>query len=155
MNTINIEKRFEERLAVIRRAAEGLPTGKKLLILNNCSKLSGYAKVAGKQLATAHTSKPHRALYDARTDADMANEANAKKKVWAALLAGRTLSIEDQEEFSGKNGTTQMHTIFCKIRQDIAAKNLPYTLCDEWVYPGGDRSKFKRYWLTSTLNEDD
>ena len=40
MQVINIEKRFEERLAVIRRQAEFLPSGKRNLVLNNCAKLS-------------------------------------------------------------------------------------------------------------------
>ena len=143
MNTINIERRFEERLAVIRKAAEGLPIGKKNLILNNCAKLSGYAKVAGKQLATAHTREPHRALYDARTDQDFVNLDNQKKRIWAALLAGRVLSLENAQEF----GTSQMHTHFANIRAEIEAKGLNYILCDEWFHPGDGRSKYKKYWL--------
>lgn len=140
MNTINIEKRFEERLAVIRRAAEGLPPGKRLLILNNCNKLSSYARVAGKQLATGHY---RHAAYDARTDVDFANYATQRKKIWAALLAGRRVSIEMENEV----GHMEFHTRISEIRQEIQAKQLPYILCDEWYHPGPGRSKYKQYWL--------
>lgn len=149
MNSINIEKRFDERLAVIRRAVEGLPAGKRNLILNNCDKLAVYARKAGRQLETAHIREPHRALYDARTNEDLANIADQKKRIWAALLAGRVLSLENAQEF----GTSQMHTHFFYIRRDIEDRGLPYILCDEWVYPGEGRSKFKRYWLQHKLEE--
>lgn len=148
MNTINIEKRFEERLAVIRRAAEDLPTGKKNLILNNCNKLAGFARVAGKQLATGHY---RHAAYDARTDVDFANLASQRKKIWAALLAGRRVSIEMEDEI----GHMEFHTRISEIRQEIQDKQMPYVLCDEWFYPGGNRSKYKKYWLEDKpLNED-
>lgn len=138
MNTINIEKRFEERLAVIRRAAEGLPAGKRNCIINNCAKLAKYAKVAGNQLKVGHY---RHANYDARTQEDMAEQAMHKKEVWAALLAGRVVSLEDNFK------TSEFHTIICRIRQEITLKNLPYVLCDEWYRPGEGRRPFKKYWL--------
>ena len=147
MNTINIEKRFEERLAVIRRAAEGLPQGKRNLILNNCAKLSKFARVAGKQLQVGHY---RHANYDARTEEDFKNLDNQKKRIWAALLAGRTLSLEN----AGEMGTSQMHTHFAYIRREIERKNLPYVLCDEWYNPGDGRSRFKKYWLQDKLMDD-
>lgn len=150
MQTINIEKRFEERLAVIRRQAEFLPAGKRNLVLNNCAKLSAYAKKAGKQLSTAHYRGPVHQPWDAREQEDFANLDNQKKRIWAALLAGRVLSLENAAEF----GTSQMHTHFCNIRQEIAAKHLPYTLCDEWYNPGDGRSKFKRYWLVHDIEKE-
>jgi len=148
MNTINIEKRFEERLAVIRRAAEGLPQGKRLLILNNCAKLAKYASVAGKQLQTGHY---RHAAYDARTDVDFANYATQRKKLWAALLAGRTISIEIEDEV----GHIEFHTRIHEIRREIQDKNLPYVLCDEWYHPGPGRSKYKRYWLQDKLTDNE
>lgn len=150
MQTINIEKRFEERLAVIRRQAEFLPAGKRNLVLNNCAKLSAYARKAGKQLNTAHYRGPVHQPWDAREQEDFANLDNQKKRIWAALLAGRILSLENAAEF----GTSQMHTHFCNIRQEIAAKHLPYTLCDEWHHPGEGRSRFKKYWLVHDLEKE-
>lgn len=150
MQAINIEKRFEERLAVIRRQAEYLPAGKRNLVLNNCAKLSTYAKKAGKQLTTAHYRGPVHQPWDAREQEDFANLDNQKKRIWAALLAGRVLSLENAAEF----GTSQMHTHFCNIRQEIAAKHLPYTLCDEWYHPGEGRSRFKKYWLVHDLEKE-
>ena len=150
MQTINIEKRFEERLAVIRRQAEFLPTGKRNLVLNNCAKLATYARKAGKQLATAHHRGPVHQPWDARENQDFSNLDNQKKRIWAALLAGRVLSLENAAEF----GTSQMHTHFCDIRQEIAAKHLPYTLCDEWYHPGEGRSRFKKYWLVHDLEKE-
>ena len=151
MQVINIEKRFEERLAVIRRQAEFLPSGKRNLVLNNCAKLSVYAKKAGKQLATAHRRGPVHQPWDARENQDFSNLSNQKKRIWAALLAGRVLSLENAQEF----GTSQMHTHIANIRQEIAAKHLPYTLCDEWCHPGEGRSKFKKYWLVNDLEKEE
>ena len=151
MQTINIEKRFKERLAVIRRQAEFLPSGKRHLVLNNCAKLSVYAKKAGKQLATAHHRGPVHQPWDARENQDFSNLSNQKKRIWAALLAGRVLSLENAQEF----GTSQMHTHIANIRQEIAAKHLPYTLCDEWCHPGEGRSKFKKYWLVNNLEKEE
>lgn len=143
MNTINIEKRIAERLEVIRQVSEYLPTGIHNAIFNNCAKIEKYAQVAAKQLATAHHRNQRTADYDARTDTDFANQANQRKAIFQALLAGRTLSLENAAEFH----TSQMHTQIAKIRAEIAKKGLPYTLCDEWYYPGEGRCKFKRYWL--------
>ena len=151
MQAINIEKRFEERLAVIRRQAEFLPSGKRNLVLNNCAKLAVYAKKAGKQLATAHRRGPVHQPWDARENQDFSNLSNQKKRIWAALLAGRVLSLENAQEF----GTSQMHTHIANIRQEIAAKHLPYTLCDEWCHPGEGRSKFKKYWLVNDLEKEE
>ena len=151
MQAINIEKRFEERLAVIRRQAEFLPSGKRNLVLNNCAKLSVYAKKAGQQLATAHHRGPVHQPWDARENQDFSNLSNQKKRIWAALLAGRVLSLENAHEFS----TSQMHTHIAKIRHEIAAKHLPYTLCDEWCHPGEGRSKFKKYWLVNDLEKEE
>ena len=151
MQVINIEKRFKERLEVIRRQAEFLPSGKRNLVLNNCAKLSVYAKKAGKQLATAHRRGPVHQPWDARENQDFSNLSNQKKRIWAALLAGRVLSLENAQEF----GTSQMHTHIANIRQEIAAKHLPYTLCDEWCHPGEGRSKFKKYWLVNDLEKEE
>ena len=150
MQAINIERRFEERLEVIRRQAEFLPAGKRNLVLNSCAKLSAIAKKAGKQLTTAHHRGPVHQPWDAREQEDFANLANQKKRIWAALLAGRVLSLENAGDF----GTSQMHTCICKIRREIAAKHLPYTLCDEWYNPGDGRSKFKKYWLIQVLEKE-
>lgn len=143
MNTLNIKKRFEERLSVIRRQADFLPDGRKRIVLNNCAKLALYAAKAGKQLQTALTRVPHSARSDARDVRDFAKITNSRDAVWEALLQGRELSLHDAEEFQ----TSQMHTQFTFIRKRIAKRGLPYILCDEWVPPGEGKCRYKKYWI--------
>ena len=140
MNTLKIEKRFEEQLAGIRKAAEELPDGLKNSVLNKCAKLSIYAQKAQKQLNTPHY---RRAMYDARTEDDFAAQARAKKAVFQALVAGMHVDLTMAERFQ----LSQMHTAIHQIRRDIQRKDLPYELCDEWVRPGEGARPYKRYWL--------
>lgn len=140
MNTIKIDKRFEEELAGIRKAAEALPPGKKNAVLNKCAKLSLYAQKAQRQLEAPHY---RRALYDARTQDDIAAQMRAKKAVFQAMMQGRHVDLTMAEEFQ----LSQMHTAIHQIRRDIEKKNLPVELCDEWVRPGEGARPYKSYWL--------
>lgn len=146
MNTLKIDKRFEEELAGIRKAAEALPPGKKNAVLNKCAKLSLYAQKAQRQLEAPHY---RRANYDARTQEDMAAQARAKKAVFQAMVGGRHVDLTMADEFQ----VSQMHTAISQIRKDIYKKNLPYYLCDEWVRPGEGARPYKRYWLEDKPQE--
>ena len=146
MNTLKIEKRFEEELAGIRKAAEDLPQGKRNAVLNKCAKLSLYAKKAQSQLNTPHY---RRACYDARTQEDMAAQARAKKAIFQAMLGGRRVDLTMASEFQ----ISQVHTAIHQIRRDIDKKNLPYFLCDEWVRPGEGARPYKRYWIEDKPQE--
>lgn len=152
-NKIQIAKRINEQLADIRKYAELLPNGKRHALINKCGKI---AVIAAKAQAIADapatgTLWPNArvtAEYDARTQEDIAAQARCKQAVFEAMLAGRVLSLRDGREFRA----AEMHTIFCNIRRDIERKDLPYTLCDEWVRPHDSRP-YKRYWLVERPQE--
>lgn len=147
MNTLKIDKRFEEELAGIRKAAEALPAGKRLTILNKCSKLQTYACKAQKIIESGRV---RHAAYDARTQDDMAAQARAKKAVFQAMLDGRRVDLTMAADFQ----LSQMHTAIHQIRRDIWKKNLPYELCDEWVRPGDGARPYKRYWIIDKPQEE-
>lgn len=138
---LKIEKRINEELEGLRKIAAALPTKQRHALINHCGKLAGYAKKA-QAIADAHLYTPTHAGYDARTTDDLAAQAEAKKAVFEAMKAGRKVSLRDGREFHH----SQMHTVICKIRQDIDRKDLPWEMCDEWVRPEGTRP-FKQYWL--------
>ena len=140
MNTIKIDKRYEEELAGIRKIAEKyLPLGARNAVLNKCSKLSLYSKKAAAQLQRGHY---RTAAYDARTNEDIAAQARCKKAVFEAMLAGRHVDLRNAQEFH----VSQMHTAIAQIRRDIDRKHPDLVLCDEWVRLEGTRP-FKSYWL--------
>lgn len=148
MNVLKLEKRTGERTDSIRRRIErlGLPAGERRAILGQLEQIDLIARKAGKQLATAHRRGPvTNALYDARTEDDMAAQAEARKAVFQAMMAGRRVSLKDSREFRA----SQMHTVVCKIRQDISRKGLQLAMCDEWVRPEGERP-YKQYWIVKT-----
>lgn len=148
MNPINITKRMQEDTASLLKAADDprLPAGLRLRIINIANRMNKHAVVASKHINIAHT-RPLHADYDARTQEDMAAQADHKKEVWGALLAGKIVSLESNFQ------TSEFHTIICKIRHEIEDKHLPYVLCDEWHRPegrdakGNARRPFKKYWL--------
>ena len=144
---LQIEKRMNDEIADIRKMADLLPRGKRSALINKLGKLSNYARKA-QAIADTHLHVPVHADYDARTTDDMAAQAEAKQAVFEAMKAGRKVSLRDGREFHH----SQMHTVVCKIRQDIYRKNLPYEMCDEWVRPEGTRP-FKRYWLIPKAEE--
>ena len=140
MNTIKIDKRYEEELAGIRKIAEKfLPLGARNAVMNKCSKLSRYAQKAAAQLERGHY---RTAAYDARTNEDIAAQARCKKAVFEAMLAGRHVDLRNAAEFH----VSQMHTAIAQIRRDIDRKHPDLLLCDEWVRLEGTRP-FKSYWI--------
>lgn len=144
MQQIKIEKRISEQVESLRKLAEYLPAGKRNALLNRCAAIASYARKAQAMVDSPVGSlfPATTARYDARTQEDMAAQARAKAAVFAALCAGRKVDLTNAAEFH----TSQMHTTITRIRRDIERRNLPYTLCDEWVRPEGTRP-FKRYWI--------
>lgn len=143
MNTLKIEKRMAEQLDRIRKAAAGLPTKQRNAILCGCDRLTVIGRKAARQLNTAHRrGAVADAPYDARTEEDMAAQAEAKKAVFNALLAGSRVDLTDAARFH----VSQMHTVICKIRKEIDANGLPMVMCNEWHRPEG-RRPYKRYWI--------
>lgn len=153
MQQIKIEKRISEEIDGIRKLAELLPPGKARTLMNRCDKILHTARKA-QAIAEAPTgelfARPVNARYDARDSDDFANLASQRKKIWDALLSGRKVSIELLDEW---NQHMEFHSRIAEIRKDIEVKNLPYHLCDEWVYPGEGRSKYKKYWLIPKEDE--
>ena len=146
MHPIKIEKRIMEEIAGLRKLAAFLPKGKANAMLNKCDKIGSYARKA-QAMVDAPVGclfpRPTRAEYDARDNEDIANTCAQRKKMWSALLKGLVISVEHADAI----GTRAFASRISEIRSEIRDKNMPYYLCDEWVYPGGGRSKFKRYWL--------
>ena len=147
MQQIKIDKRIAEEVAGLRKLAAFLPDGKARALLNKCNKLESYGRKAQAIMDAPVGSlfpKPTRANYDARDDEDIANTYAQRKKMWEALLAGRRISIQDADKFGH---TRAFASRISEIRSEIRDQNKPYVLCDEWVFPDGGRSKYKRYWL--------
>ena len=141
---IKIEKRIAEELDGLRKMAAFLPPGKALALRNKCDRISRYASKAQALVDSPVGSlfPAHTANYDARTNDDMAKQAEARKAVFLALCGGRKISLLDAAEFH----TSQMHTTITKIRRDIERKHPDLELCDEWVRLEGTRP-FKSYWI--------
>lgn len=143
MNTIKIDKRTQEEIDGILRVVKKsvtMKTGEKNAILNKCQKIARYSRKAMAQLSRGHY---RRALYDARTQDDIAAQMRAKKAVFQAMMQGRHVDLTMAEEFQ----LSQMHTAIHQIRRDIEKKSLPVELCDEWVRPGEGARPYKSYWL--------
>ena len=147
MQNIKIEKRIMEEVEGLLKLAAFLPAGKANSLINKCGKLGQYAKKAQAMIDAPVGSlfpQPKNEPFDARDNEDIGNTYNQRKKMWAALLKGETISVVDADEF-GK--TRAFASRISEIRTEIRVKNMPYHLCDAWVYPGGGRSKYKRYWI--------
>lgn len=156
MRNMKIEKRISEQVSGLRKLAEFLPAGKARALFNKCAKIESYARKA-QTLVDANPgtifpffSKAKRENFNARDGQDLANTAAQRAKMWKAMMAGRKISIEDAEEMGH---TRAFASRISEIRSEIRDERKPYILCDEWVYPGDGRSKYKRYWLIKM--EDD
>lgn len=146
MNTLKIEKRISEELAGLRKLAAFLPDGKRNALLNKCAKIGQYASKAQALMDNPVGNlfpEPVHAPFDAQDNVDLARRAEKRGRLLNALLAGRTMSIENADEI----GTTAFATLMSQVRAEIERKGLPYILCDTWVKPGGDRARYKKYWL--------
>lgn len=140
MNPLNLEKSIREHLASIRKVANTLPKGQKLAILNKCDKIAVLSKKATAQMLTPFHK---RGQVNPTSQADMAALADQNKRIWNALLAGRTLDLTDGPEFR----TSQMHTHFFRIRRKIEKEGHPYVLKSIWYRPQEGMRGYKRYWL--------
>lgn len=142
MQKMKIEKRILAEVEGLRKLAAFLPAGKANALNNKCGKILGYAKKA-QALVDAPRPPYHNESFDARDNVDIANTAKKRGALLAALMQGRVMSLENAQEI----GTTAFATIMSQVRAEIEQKNLPFHLCDKWVYPGEGRCKYKKYWL--------
>ena len=119
-------------LMEIKSLTSDLPQGKRNQISNRCDKISSTIK----KMKIMNTE-------DHQTQRQIADRYIAKKAIFDAMMNGRRISFLDSAEFEVSEMHTQMHC----IRQDIADKNLPVVLKDEWMEFGKHGKRCKRYWL--------
>jgi len=136
MNTPNFPNRADVELNHIRTAVAGLPTALRHRILNRCDKL-----------AVLYRRMPADPEQDNRTPAQqseqVAGQYNTAQRIVAALLAGRTLSQRNSQEFK----TTAFHSRIADARRILARQG--YTLRSRYTTDAETLAgrPFKIYWL--------
>jgi len=136
MNAPNFPNRADVELNHIRTAVAGLPTALRHRILNRCDKL-----------AVLYRRMPAAPEQDNRTPAQqseqVAGQYNTAQRIVAALLAGRTLSQRNSQEFK----TTAFHSRIADARRILARQG--YTLRSRYTTDAETiaGSPFKIYWL--------
>ena len=146
MQTMKIDKRINEEVAGLRKLAAYLPAGKARALLNKCGKIERYASKA-----QAMVDAPTGSLFPSPealpkyepTNEDIAARESRNKAIFAALLAGRRISLENAAEFK----VSQMHTQIAVIRRKIEDQRLPYTLCAQEKRPDPKRRGYNEYYL--------
>ena len=136
MNTPNFPNRADVELNHIRTAVAGLPTALRHRILNRCDKL-----------AVLYRRMPATPEQDNRTPAQqseqVAEQYNTAQRIVAALLAGRTLSQRNSQEFK----TTAFHSRIADARRILARQG--YTLRSRYTTDAETLAgrAFKLYWI--------
>ena len=136
MNTPNFPNRADVELNHIRTAVAGLPTDLRHRILNRCDKL-----------AVLYRRMPAAPEQDNRTPAQQAEQVagqyNTAQRIVAALLAGRTLSQRNSQEFK----TTAFHSRIADARRILARQG--HTLRSRYTTDAETLAgrPFKIYWL--------
>jgi len=136
MNAPNFPNRADVELNHIRTAVAGLPTALRHRILNRCDKL-----------AVLYRRMPAAPEQDNRTPAQqseqVAGQYNTAQRIVAALLAGRTLSQRNSQEFK----TTAFHSRIADARRILARQG--YTLRSRYTTDAETLAgrPFKIYWL--------
>lgn len=136
MNAPNFPNRADVELNHIRTAVAGLPTALRHRILNRCDKL-----------AVLYRRMPAAPEQDNRTPAQqseqVAGQYNTAQRIVAALLAGRTLSQRNSQEFN----TTAFHSRIADARRILARQG--YTLRSRYTTDAETLAgrPFKIYWL--------
>ncbi len=136
MNTPNFPNRADVELNHIRTAVAGLPTALRHRILNRCDKL-----------AVLYRRMPATPEQDNRTPAQqseqVAGQYNTAQRIVAALLAGRTLSQRNSQEFK----TTAFHSRIADARRILSRQG--YTLRGRYTTDAETLAgrAFKLYWI--------
>ena len=153
MQPIKIEKRIMTEVESLRKYSALLPPGASRAMQNKLARIGKYAKKAQAMVeappASGLAGRPVHARYDMRDNEDIANTYAQRKRMWAELLAGKVISVETDAD---RIGTCAFASRISEIRKEIRVENKPYILCDQWVIPGGGRSKYKKYWLIDKTN---
>lgn len=142
--TPNYPNRAEIELAHIRTAVSGLPVALRHRILNRCDKLSVLYRRQQQSIPEADTRTP------AQQQADIAWQYDTTRRIVAALLAGRTLSLKNSAEFR----TSQFHTHICKARRMLARQYPGLILRSRFTTEAETAAgrPFKIYWIDNLQN---
>ena len=142
--TPNYPNRADIELAHIRTAVSGLPVALRHRILNRCDKLAVLYRRQQQSIPEAD----NRAA--AQQQADIAGQYDTTRRIVAALLAGRTLSLKNSAEFK----TSQFHTHICKARRMLARQYPGLTLCSRFTTEAETAAgrPFKIYWIDNLEN---
>lgn len=150
MQPIKIDKRIAEQTKSLRAIAAGLPTREKNTILNKCARIELLAKKTANQMNVGHYRAAQAAGKQIIKDDyfnldhdDIKEMMERKAGVFAAMKAGRRISLRNADEFK----VSQMHTTLHQIHRDIVRQNLPWIWCKEKVRPNPDGRPFCEYWL--------
>ena len=151
MQPINLTNRLSEITAPAKRrlTKDVLTQGDRNALLNALNKIDIWGAKAAAQLARP---RHQHAAYDAKTEVDYEHFAGQCARIWALLIQGRKVSVEDAEMVN----TSAFATRMSDIRKKIERHGLPYILCDQWYEPGEGRSHYKQYWLedkTEDINQ--
>lgn len=140
--TPNYPNRAEIELAHIRTAVSGLPVALRHRILNRCDKLAVLYRRQQQRIPEADNRTP------AQQQEQVAEQYNTAQRIVAALLAGRTLSQRDSQEFK----TTAFHSRIADARRILSRQG--YTLRSRYTTDAETLAgrAFKLYWIDNPLN---
>lgn len=135
--TPNYPNRAEIELAHIRTAVSGLPVALRHRILNRCDKLAVLYRRQQQRIPEADNRTP------AQQQEQVAEQYNTAQRIVAALLAGRTLSQRDSQEFK----TTAFHSRIADARRILSRQG--YTLRSRYTTDAETLAgrAFKLYWI--------
>lgn len=141
--TPNYPNRAEIELAHIRTAVSGLPVALRHRILNRCDKLSVLYRRQQQSIPEADDRTP------AQQQEQVAGQYNTAQRIVAALLAGRTLSQRDSQEFK----TTAFHSRIADARRILSRQG--YTLRSRYTTDAETLAgrAFKLYWIDNPVTE--
>ena len=130
--TYNFPKRIAEQTARIRRIAETLPPGSRNALLNACGNIELHSR---KNIEYGNVPEPE------AESAAIADRYNTNRRILAAMIAGRTVSYQNRNEF----GTTEWHSRINEVKTLVAKQYPQYIFCDRWQSDG--KHPYKTYWL--------
>lgn len=135
METIYTTTQLDADLRALREKAKTIPTINKLRVENFFGKLLVEASRVAR---LKDEPQDNNALYRQIRD-----RHDSRKRIFAALKAGRRFTLADCKEFRCSEMCNQMHF----IREDIKKNNLPWVMRDRWVHIGELKRRVKEWWL--------
>lgn len=131
-----------------RQAASSLPKGEARKMFNDIDRIT--ARLHRYERRDVSNSITGSTPEDMSTYEQIRDRYIAKQAIFAAMVAGRHISMLNSHEFKVSEMHTQMHC----IKRDIADRNLPYIVHDRWIPCGTAGKRCKEYWLTAKEGEE-